>query len=72
MANQAMLVTSAIPKLLLYASPGAIIGTADVAWCTQTCRHLKAIDIGAGIHFLPEDQPDAIGVTIASWLSHVR
>lgn len=71
-ANQAYLATSAIPKLLLYASPGAIIGAADVAWCTQTCRQLTAIDIGAGIHFLPEDQPDAIGAAIAGWLERVQ
>jgi haloalkane dehalogenase len=67
-ANQAYLATSALPKLLLYASPGAIIGATEVTWCTQTCPQLTAVDIGGGIHFLPEDQPDAIGSTIAGWL----
>ncbi len=68
-ANQAFLSAAAIPKLVLYASPGAIIGAAEIARCMQTCQQLTAIDIGAGIHFLPEDQPDAIGTAIASWLA---
>lgn len=70
-ANQAFLATSAIPTLLLYGLPGAIIGASDVAWCTQTCQQLTAIDVGAGIHFLPEDQPDAIGMAIAGWLEQL-
>jgi haloalkane dehalogenase len=70
-ANQAYLATAAIPKLLLYASPGAIIGATEVAWCTQMCQQLTAIDIGVGIHFLPEDQPDAIGEAIADWLAQL-
>ena len=67
-ANQAYLATSALPKLLLYAATGALIGAAEVTWCTRTCPQLTAIDIGSGIHFLPEDQPDAIGSAIAGWL----
>jgi len=33
--NQTTLVASPIPKLLCHATPGAIIGPAEVAWCRQ-------------------------------------
>jgi haloalkane dehalogenase len=68
-ANQAYLATADLPKLLFYAQPGAVIRAADVLWCQQTCRNLKAVDLGPGIHFLPEDHPAAIGTAIADWLN---
>lgn len=66
--NQAFLATSELPKLLLHGEPGAVIGAREVAWCVETCRNLTAVDVGAGTHFLPEDQPDAIGRAIADWI----
>lgn len=68
-ANQRYLATSDIPKLLLYAQPGAVIGAAEVDWCMRQCRNLTAVNIGAGVHFLPEDHPHTIGTTIAHWLN---
>lgn len=67
-AYQAHLAASSVPKLLLYAQPGAVIGPAEVAWCRANLDNLLAVDVGAGIHFLPEDQPGAIGEALASWL----
>jgi haloalkane dehalogenase len=68
-AYQAYLAISDIPKLLFYAQPGAVIGASEVAWCRATLSNLTAVDVGAGIHFLPEDQPEVIGTAIADWLS---
>jgi haloalkane dehalogenase len=62
------LATSQIPKLLLHAQPGAVIGLAEVAWCRAHLPRLTAVDLGPGIHFLPEDHPDAIGAAISTWL----
>ena len=59
--------TSAVPKLLLYAQPGAIIGEDEVAWC-RTLSNLTAVDVGAGLHFLPEDRPHEIGRALRVWL----
>jgi len=70
-ANQAYLAASEIPKLLLYARPGAVIGAEELAWCTRRCRNLTAVDCGDGIHFLPEDQPGAIGQAVARWLDAI-
>lgn len=66
-AYNAYLTTSGVPKLLLYAQPGAIVGEKEVAWC-KTLSNLTAVDVGAGLHFLPEDRPDEIGRGLRAWL----
>ena len=66
--NQDTLAASRVPKLLCYATPGAVIGPAEVAWCRQHLSNLTAIDLGPGSHFLPEDHPAAIGKAIGEWL----
>jgi haloalkane dehalogenase len=71
-ANQAYLATADIPKLLLYAEPGAVIQATEVAWCQHTCRGLTTVNLGSGIHFLPEDHPDTIGMEIARWLDTIQ
>ena len=58
---------SDVPKLLLYAQPGAHIQGPLLEWCRNNMRNLKALDIGAGSHFVQEDQPHAIGEAIAEW-----
>ena len=58
---------SDVPKLLLYAQPGALIRGPLLEWCRNNMRNLKALDIGAGSHFVQEDQPHAIGEAIAEW-----
>lgn len=68
----AYLAATAIPKLLLYARPGAVIGAAEVAWCKETLSNLTAVDIGPGTHFLPEDRPAESGMALARWLEAIR
>ena len=68
-ANQAFLMSSPVPKLLLHADPGAVIGAPEVDWCRQHARNLKIVNVGRGIHFLPEDQPERIGKAIAEWFA---
>lgn len=68
-ANQQYLATAALPKLLLYSQPGAVIGPAEVAWCQQHCPNLTVCDLGPGIHFLPEDHPHAIGKAVVQWMT---
>lgn len=57
---------SEVPKLLLYAQPGAIMRHL-VDWCRQCFPNLKAVEIGPGVHFLQEDRPHEIGEAIAQW-----
>jgi len=57
-----------LPKLLLYAKPGALIRKKQVEWCKETLHNLVTVDIGQGIHFIQEDHPDRIGKEIVDWL----
>jgi len=59
--------TSDTPKLLLYARPGAIISPEAALAMQQRYRHLEAIFVGPGSHYIQEDQPEAIGRNIALW-----
>jgi len=58
---------SDLPKLLFYATPGAIMHAPVVQWCQQNMKNLKTVDIGSGIHFLQEDNPHLIGSELANW-----
>jgi haloalkane dehalogenase len=56
-----------LPKLLFYANPGAIIRADDVTWCRENMSNLETVDIGDGIHFVQEDNPELIGSELAKW-----
>lgn len=60
---------SRLPKLLLSATPGGIIDAKAVSWCQQNLPNLHVVDIGAGIHFVQEDNPHLIGTELANWYS---
>lgn len=57
-----------IPMLLLAFEPGAIVQGTEVEWCRRQFPALTVKEMGAGIHFVQEDQPRAIGEAIAGWL----
>ncbi len=61
------LIKSDLPKLLFYATPGAITTAPVVEWCQQNLKNLKTVDLGQGIHFLQEDNPHLIGSELATW-----
>ena len=60
---------SNFPKLLFSATPGAINPAPVVQWCQQHLKNLDTVDIGAGIHYLQEDNPHLIGSELANWYS---
>lgn len=57
-----------LPVLLLYGDPGVIVPPAAVGWYTGRIVHLETAFVGRGLHFLQEDQPDAVGRALADWL----
>lgn len=59
--------TSPTPKLLQYASPGAIIPPTAAAWMAEHYRNIETQFIGYGTHYVQEDNPEAIGRGIADW-----
>ena len=56
-----------IPKLFFYASPGAIIDAETKEWVINSFPNLTAHNMGAGVHFVQEDNPHFIGQKIAEW-----
>jgi haloalkane dehalogenase len=56
-----------IPKLLLYAEPGALLPKPAVEWCEINLKNLTSINLGEGRHYLQEDHPHAIGEALAEW-----
>jgi len=65
------LTESNIPKLCLYAHPGAIIRDEGVDWIKDHFPNIKMVDIGKGIHFIQEDHPHLIGKEIAKWYKKI-
>jgi len=59
---------TAMPVLLLYAEPGAIVPPQAVSWYTDKIRNIETGYIGQGLHFIQEDQPVAIGRALADWM----
>ena len=56
-----------LPKLLLYARPGALIRKRGVEWARERFPHLEIVDIGRGLHFVQEDNPHGIAEAIVDW-----
>jgi haloalkane dehalogenase len=66
------LTQSSLPKLLLTADPGGLIRAPLIAWCQQNLPNLEVASVGAGIHYLQEDNPDGIGRQLATWRASLR
>ncbi len=59
-----------VPMLHLYATPGMINPEATaVAYSRANIRNIQTLNVGEGLHFIQEDQPDAVGQGIAAWLN---
>ena len=66
-AYSSWLPTSTTPKLLLYAEPGAIIPKSRAIEMDASWTRLDTQSIGAGLHFVQEDQGAVIGERIVEW-----
>jgi haloalkane dehalogenase len=56
------------PKLLLQAEPGLMLPRAVAQGYRARLPNLEIAEIGAGLHYVQEDQPQAIGDAIAAWM----
>ncbi len=59
------------PTLLIKGSPGAVIPESRAKWLKEKIPHLVVKDIGPGIHYLQEDNPEGIGNSILDWISKI-
>jgi len=60
-----------IPKLLLWARPGALIKPLVAEALEQARPNLESVYIGDEKHYVHEDQPDAIGRALSDWSERV-
>lgn len=60
------------PKLLLTFEPGFLLTPAVLAWARAHIRALQVQAAGAGIHFVQEEQPEAIAHQIGAWLDGLQ
>lgn len=65
----AQLQASPLPKLLIHGEPGAAVTARMVAWAREHLKNLEIVSAGPGKHFLPEDQPEAVGRAIAAFVA---
>jgi haloalkane dehalogenase len=59
--------TSQVPKLFIKGEPGAILSQGKAVEFCRSWPNQKEVSV-AGIHYLQEDSPDAIGQAVADWL----
>lgn len=67
-AVAAFMAETEMPTLLIYAEPGVLVPPQAVGWYTAHMRNLETAFAGQALHFLQEDQPDAIGRALDNWL----
>ena len=60
------------PKLLQYASPGAIMPPKAAEWAARNFRNIETQFVGYGRHFIQEDNPEAIGRGIVDWYRRLK
>ena len=56
-----------IPMLHFWARPGALNNEAFASAMIERVQNIQSSFIGAGRHYVQEDQPEAIGRTLADW-----
>jgi haloalkane dehalogenase len=57
------------PKLLFAGDPGALVAPVFAERFASGLKNCRVVHIGAGIHYLPEDNPKIIGSTVREWLT---
>ena len=65
------LMESDTPKLHLYVEPGVLNPQDVIEYLSERVPQYEPKLVGAGLHFIQEDLPEAIGLAIADWLARV-
>jgi pimeloyl-ACP methyl ester carboxylesterase len=59
------------PTLLIKGNPGAVIPESRAKWLEERIPNLVIKDIGPGIHYLQEDNPEGIANSILEWSNKI-
>jgi len=68
----AALSASRYPKLLFVGDPGALVSRPFAVGFAARLHDCRLVELGAGRHYLQEDHPDAIGRSVAEWISETE
>ena len=71
-AYNAWLEETETPWLFLYATPGALNPPEAADYWAARANNIETVYIGAGLHYVQEDQPYAIGRAISDWLRRLE
>lgn len=71
-AYNAWLAETEVPWLFLYATPGALNPPAAADYWAARAKNIETVYIGAGLHYVQEDQPYAIGRAISDWHRRIQ
>ncbi|BAZ47491.1 haloalkane dehalogenase [Nostoc sp. NIES-4103] len=61
------LVQTDLPKLHIYSSPGIVNSPLVVETLMKILKNYETAYVGMGLHYLQEDEPEAVGRSIADW-----
>jgi haloalkane dehalogenase len=62
------LAQSFYPKLLFVGDPGALVSPAFTESFARGLKNCRVVPIGAGLHYVQEDNPSVIGSAVHDWL----
>lgn len=65
------LYASPLPKLWFYARPGFATCERSIGDTLARCRALRAVDVGDGVHYLSEDDPDLLVQHLRAFIDDV-
>jgi len=63
----AWLLSTEVPILETYGKPGEVSEEYDIRWRAERLKNHETAFVGIGLHFLQEDQPEAVGRAIGDW-----
>lgn len=63
--------TSPVPKTLLTFEPGFLLTPTILEWARATIRDLEVTAAGKGIHFVQEEEPEAIAAAVEALLGRI-
>jgi haloalkane dehalogenase len=60
-----------IPKLVMYSTPSRVINKQSADWAVANLKNVETAFVGHSIHYLQEDQPEAVGRATSEWIRRV-
>jgi haloalkane dehalogenase len=59
---------TSMPKLVMYSTPSRVITKQSADWAVANLKNVETAFVGYGIHYLQEDQPEAVGRATSEWI----